>query len=84
MQPVTKRSTAQLLTSRRFGPYFVAQLLGGFNDNVYKNALVALVAYVGLSSAGNEALLINLAAGLFILPFFLFSAFAGQVAERYE
>ena len=84
MQPVKTRSTAELLTSRRFAPYFVTQLLGGFNDNVYKNALVALVAYVGLSSSGSEALLINLAAGLFILPFFLFSAFAGQVAERYE
>lgn len=81
---MTSRSTTGLLSDRRFLPYFVTQLLGGFNDNVYKNALVALVAYAGLSAAGNEALLINLAAGLFILPFFLFSAFAGQVAERYE
>jgi len=78
-----------LLRQRRFLPYFLTQLLGAFNDNVYKNALVALIAYSALRSdapagGGNDGLLINLAAGLFILPFFLFSAFAGQVAERYE
>lgn len=81
---MTSPSTVGLLASRRFCPYFVTQLFGAFNDNVYKNALVAFIAYVGIAGAEREALLINLAAGLFILPFFLLSAFAGQVAERYE
>ena len=80
----TSRSTIELLRERRFAPYFIVQLLGAFNDNVYKNALIAFIAYVGITNAGDEGVLINVAAGLFILPFFLFSAFAGQVAERFE
>lgn len=81
---MTPRSTIGLFRERRFAPYFLVQLLGAFNDNVYKNALIALIAYAGIANAGSEGVLINLAAGVFILPFFLFSAFAGQVAERYE
>lgn len=81
-------SQFQLLRQRRFAPYFVTQVLGAFNDNVYKNALVALIAFSGIasgaSSAGQATMLINLAAGLFILPFFLFSAIAGNVADKYE
>ncbi len=74
-----------LLGQRRFLPFFAAQALGAFNDNVFKNALVILIAYkvVGLSSADID-FWSNLAAGLFILPFFLFSALAGQWAEKYE
>ena len=89
--PATPSQSA-LLRQRRFLPYFLTQLLGAFNDNVYKNALVALIAFgvgagAGAASGdtgGNDAVLINLAAGLFILPFFLFSAFAGQLADRLE
>jgi len=78
-------SQFQLLKQRRFAPFFVAQLLGAFNDNVYKNALVALIAFAAIkSSSDNDGLLINLAAGLFILPFFLFSALCGQIADKYE
>lgn len=74
-----------LLTQRRFAPYFFTQLLGAFNDNVYKNALVALIAFsASRSETVNDGLLINLAAGLFILPFFLFSAFCGQLADKVE
>jgi len=74
-----------LLKKRRFVPYFLTQLLSAFNDNVYKNALVALIAFTAVSSgAGNDGVVINLSAGLFILPFFLFSAFCGQIADRYE
>jgi len=81
-----------LLGERRFAPYFVTQLLGAFNDNVYKNALVALVAFAAVrdgaavdgAAAGSDGLVVNLAAGLFILPFFLFSAWSGQIADRYE
>lgn len=74
-----------LLRLKRFLPFFSTQLLGAFNDNVYKNALVALIAFAAIrSDAMNDALLINLCAGLFILPFFLFSAFCGQVADKVE
>lgn len=74
-----------LLGKRRFGPFFVTQALGAFNDNIFKNALVILVAFgiAGLSD-GDINRYVNLAAGLFILPFFLFSATAGQLAEKYE
>ncbi|ASJ76687.1 MFS transporter [Granulosicoccus antarcticus] len=84
-EPTPPVSQFRLLRQRRFAPYFVTQLLGAFNDNVYKNALVALIAFASInSSSGDDSLLINLAAGLFILPFFLFSALFGQVADKYE
>ena len=75
-----------LLRQRRFLPFFLTQFWGAFNDNVFKNALVILIAYkvVKDSAEGDSNLLVNLAFGLFILPFFLFSAFAGQVADKYE
>ncbi|MBX3725396.1 MAG: MFS transporter [Xanthomonadales bacterium] len=75
----------RLLRRRRFGPFFATQALGAFNDNVFKNALVILVAFhlPGMSE-GQVNFYSNLAAGLFILPFFLFSALAGQWAERQE
>ncbi len=74
-----------LLASRRFAPFFWTQALGALNDNLVKNALVILVTFgiAGLSE-GQRLLYVNLAAGLFILPFFLFSATSGQVAEKYE
>jgi len=75
----------QLLKQKRFAPFFLTQLLGAFNDNVYKNALVALIAFAAVkSSSMNDGLMINIAAGLFILPFFLFSALCGQIADKYE
>ena len=73
-----------LLRQRRFGPFFATQLLGAFNDNVFRNATIVLImAQLGLST-DQASLYTNLAPALFILPFFLFSALAGQVAERYE
>lgn len=78
-------SQFKLLTERRFGPFFATQTLGAFNDNVYKNALVILITFgVAGLSRDQVNLYVNLAAGLFILPFFLFSATAGQIAEKYE
>jgi 1-acyl-sn-glycerol-3-phosphate acyltransferase len=75
----------RLLLERRFGPFFLTQLFGAFNDNVYKNALVILVAYHAASySSLDPNLLTNLAAGVFILPFVLFSASAGQIADKFE
>ncbi|TCS65170.1 MFS transporter [Varunaivibrio sulfuroxidans] len=71
-----------LLKSRRFFPFFAAQFLGAANDNFYKNALVILIAY--RLGGENAALLVTIAAGLFILPFFLFSASAGQLADRLD
>lgn len=74
-----------LLKQRRFLPYFITQALGAFNDNVYKNVLLILVAFTGPGVIGvSTDLFINLAAGLFILPFFLFSAFAGELADKFE
>ena len=74
-----------LMRERRFLPFFITQFLGAFNDNVFKNALIILIAFQVVASdpaASNR--LINLAAGLFVLPFFLFSATAGQLSDKYE
>jgi 1-acyl-sn-glycerol-3-phosphate acyltransferase len=74
-----------LLEQRRFLPFFVTQFLGAFNDNVYKNALVILVAFHAASlSTLSAPTLSNLAQAIFILPFFLFSATAGQIADKLE
>ena len=74
-----------LLTQRRFLPFFVTQFLGAFNDNIYKNGLLLMVAFAAASALPfNSALFVNLAAGLFILPFFIFSGIAGQIADKYE
>jgi len=73
--------TASLLQTRRFLPLFVTQMLGAINDNLFKNALVVLVLY-RLTSGG--PILVALAGGVFILPYALFSAMAGQLADRYE
>ena len=74
-----------LLKTRRFLPLFITQFLGAFNDNVYKNALVILITYVVAEKAGlSSQIMVTAAAGIFILPFFLFSATAGQLADKYE
>ena len=74
-----------LLKQRRFGPFFGVQFLGAFNDNVYKNALVIMLTFQAASmTTMSSGLLVNVCAGLFILPFFLFSATAGQLADKYE
>lgn len=72
-----------LLKNPRFFPLFIIQFLGAFNDNVFKNALIVLITYqFGLQSKLWQQLSATLAAGLFILPFFLFSALAGQLADK--
>ena len=79
------RSQFGLLRVPRFAPFFWTQFLGAFNDNVFKNALIILIAYKGSRALHIDSnILINLAAGLFILPFFLFSATAGQISDKYE
>ncbi|MBX9401680.1 MFS transporter [Lysobacter sp. BMK333-48F3] len=72
-----------LLTQRRFLPFFLTQALGAFNDNVYRQAIIGLLFYLGVSDA-QRTLYTNLAPALFILPYFLFSATAGQIAEKLE
>jgi MFS family permease len=73
--------TINLLGKRRFLPLFVTQFLGAFNDNLYKSAMVILVTYAIYSDPTKEATFNAIAGGLFILPFFLFSALAGQLAD---
>lgn len=78
-------SQFSLLTQRRFAPFFSTQFLGALNDNVFRNGLVILITFQGVRVAGmGHTELANVAAGLFILPFFLFSATAGQLADKYE
>jgi len=72
-----------LLTQRRFLPFFIVQALGAFNDNIYRQAIIGLLFYLGVSSE-ERTLYTNLAPALFILPYFLFSALAGQIAEKLE
>jgi 1-acyl-sn-glycerol-3-phosphate acyltransferase len=75
----------ELLRQRRFLPFFFTQFLGALNDNVYKNALVLLLAFHAASVSRLDAsTLSNLSQALFILPFFLFSATAGQLADKLE
>src|ERR1700687_6103109 len=73
-----------LLRSRRFAPFFWTQFQGALNDNVFKNGLVILFAFGATASTLSTDTLVNLAGGLFILPFFLFSATAGQLADKYD
>lgn len=78
-------SPADLMRSRRFLPFFITQALGALNDNVYKNALLLIITFSAGSAMGvNEHIVVNLAAGLFILPFFILSPTAGQIADKYE
>ena len=74
-----------LLWQKRFGPLFFTQFLGALNDNFFKNALVILITYQSVVMFGLESgALVAAAGGIFILPFFLFSATAGQLADRYD
>ena len=74
-----------ILTSRRFLPLFVTQFLGAFNDSMFKNALAMLVTYkLAKEVGGNTAIVVALAQGIFILPFFLFSATAGQLSDKLD
>lgn len=77
-------SQFSLLKTRRFAPFFLTQFLGAFNDNIYKNSLMAMITFGLLSSTLDLSLMNNIGAMLFILPFFLFSALAGQLSDKYE
>ena len=75
------QASLTLLGKRRFLPLFVTQSLGAFNDNLYKSAMVILVTFAVYNDPTKEATFNAIAGGLFILPFFLFSALAGQLAD---
>lgn len=79
-------SQTQLLKDRRFLPLFATQFLGAFNDNLFKNAMIVLLAYTTsiLPSSVTSSVAISISAGLFILPFFIFSAVAGEIADKSE
>lgn len=72
-----------LLKQRRFLPFFAVQALGAFNDNVYRQAIIGLLGYLAVAQS-ERLVYTNLAPALFILPYFLFSAIAGQIAEKLE
>lgn len=75
----------QLLKERRYYPLFFTQFLGAFNDNVFKTALITLVAFRSDAlTSMDSAMLVTVLPGLFILPYFLFSATAGQIADKIE
>jgi 1-acyl-sn-glycerol-3-phosphate acyltransferase len=70
---------------RGFWPFFYTQFLGAFNDNVFKNAIGILIAYKAYTLDGiSPEQMVSLCGGIFILPFFLFSAIAGQLADKFS
>jgi len=82
---VSQGSQFRLLRQRRFLPFFGAQAFGAFNDNIYKNVLVIVATYHAASYTQlDPELLTNMAGGLFILPYVLFSGIAGQLADRFD
>lgn len=76
------QASFRLLTKRRFLPLFITQLLGAFNDNLFKNAMVLFVVYSVYSDEKAETWFSAIATGIFILPFFLLSALSGQLADQ--
>ena len=78
-------TSPNLLKIRRFLPLFVTQFLGAMNDNLMKQALIVMITFGLLQSSDiSPQILVTMAAGIFILPFFLFSATAGQIADKFE
>jgi MFS family permease len=74
-------TTTHLIGTRRFLPLFITQLLGAFNDNLFKNAMVLYVVYSVYNSEAQEAKFSAIASALFIIPFFVLSALSGQLAD---
>ncbi|MCP4955438.1 MFS transporter [Photobacterium aquimaris] len=77
-------SQFSLLKQQRFLPFFVTQALGAFNDNLYKNFILLIVVFSSVYSQTDSNVLVNIAAALFIIPFFLLSPIGGQLADKYE
>jgi len=82
---MSQSSQFSLLTQRRFGPFFWTQFLGAFNDNLFKTALLVVMTYDALNwTTLDPSLINNLIPGLFILPYVLFSATSGQIADKFD
>ena len=82
---MSKFNQFTLLKQVRFAPFFSTQFLGAFNDNIFCNGLIILLTFKGIEIFGlNASQIANVAGALFILPYFLFSAIAGQLADKYE
>jgi acyl-[acyl-carrier-protein]-phospholipid O-acyltransferase / long-chain-fatty-acid--[acyl-carrier-protein] ligase len=82
---LSAQGQTHLLKSKRFLPLFITQFFGAFNDNVFKNAFLIWFTYDIASKLNMDAqLMVTIASGLFVLPFFLFSALAGQLADKFE
>ena len=77
--------SARIFKARGFWPFFYTQFFGAFNDNVLKNAMVILITYKAYSIGGiSPEQMVSLCGGIFILPFFLFSAISGQLADKFS
>lgn len=78
-------SQFDLLKTKRFLPLFITQFLGAFHDNIFKNALVGVLLFTAIAGEADEStkILVTAATGIFILPFILFSALGGQLADKY-
>ncbi|UGQ44992.1 MFS transporter [Massilia endophytica] len=82
---MSKSSQFTLLTQRRFAPFFWTQFLGAFNDNLFKTALIVILTFDAAKwTTLSPSMVTNLIPGLFILPYVVFSATAGQIAEKFE
>ena len=82
--PALIQNVTHLLRARRFMPLFATQFLGAFNDSLFKQAVVLFVTYQLFSNPAKEFQFSAIAQGLFILPFFLFSALSGQLADDHD
>src|SRR5437588_2305381 len=82
--PALIQNVSHLLRARRFLPLFTTQFLGAFNDSLFKQAVVLFVTYQLYSNAAKEFQFSAIAQGLFMLPFFLFSALSGQLADDHD
>lgn len=81
----TYKNQFRLLARRKFLPLFITQFLGAFNDNIFKNSLVVLITYsLAAKYSYDVKVIITIAAGIFILPWILFSAISGQIADKYD
>ncbi|MET3132908.1 1-acyl-sn-glycerol-3-phosphate acyltransferase [Oxalobacteraceae bacterium GrIS 1.11] len=82
---MSQSSQFSLLSQRRFGPFFWTQFFGAFNDNLFKTALMVILTFEAISwTSMNPSTITNLIPGLFILPYVVFSATAGQIADKFE
>jgi MFS family permease len=82
--PPLIQNITHLLRARRFVPLFATQFLGAFNDSLFKQAVVLFVTYQLYSNPAKEFQFSAIAQALFILPFFLFSALSGQLADDHD